>query len=65
MTIDNILGFINLVRRTHPEITDVNRPKNTLLLLLFVYTVSTLYMEFKVWRRKKAKQSAGASGTSV
>ena len=42
-------------------ICNLNRPKNTLLLLLFVYTVSTLYMEFKVWRRKKAKQVAGAS----
>ena len=43
-------------------ICNLNRPKNTLLLLLFIYTVSTLYMEFKVWRRKKAKASKSASG---
>ena len=29
-------------------------------LLLFIYTVSTLYMEFKVWRRKKAKAAKAA-----
>ena len=46
-------------------ICNLNRPKNTLLLLLFVYTVSTLYMEFKVWRRKRAKAAAGASGKSA
>ena len=36
-------------------ICNLNRPKNTILLLLFVYTVSTLYMEFKIWRKKKLK----------
>ncbi|MBO7104838.1 MAG: acyltransferase [Fibrobacter sp.] len=46
-------------------ICNLNRPKNTLLLLLFIYTVSTLYMEFKVWRRKKAKAAAGATGPSA
>jgi peptidoglycan/LPS O-acetylase OafA/YrhL len=39
-------------------ICNLNRPKNTILLLIFIYTVSTLYMEFKVWRRKKAKAKA-------
>jgi len=40
-------------------ICNLNTPKNTLLLMLFIYTVSTLYMEFKVRmrRRKKAKAS--------
>lgn len=33
---------------------NLNCPKNTILVLLFIYTVSTLYMEFKVRRRKKA-----------
>lgn len=33
---------------------NLNCPKNTILILLFIYTVSTLYMEFKVRRRKKA-----------
>ena len=37
---------------------NLNRPKNTILLLLFIYTVSTFYMEFKIWRRKKAKAKA-------
>lgn len=37
-------------------ICNLNRPKNTIILVLFIYTVSTLYMEFKVWRRKKAKE---------
>ena len=36
-------------------ICNLNQPKNTILLLIFIYTVSTLYSEFKVWRRKKAK----------
>jgi peptidoglycan/LPS O-acetylase OafA/YrhL len=39
-------------------ICNLNRPKNTILLLLFIYTVSTFYMEFKIWRRKKAKAKA-------
>ena len=44
-------------------ICNLNRPKNTILLLLFIYSVSTLYSEFKVWRRKKqkAKQQAASS----
>jgi peptidoglycan/LPS O-acetylase OafA/YrhL len=36
-------------------ICNLNTPKNTLLFMLFVYTVSTLYMEFKIWRRKRKK----------
>ena len=36
-------------------ICNLNCPKNTILLLIFIYTVSTLYMEFKIWRRKKNK----------
>ncbi len=34
---------------------NLNCPKNTILVLLFIYTVSTLYMEYKVRRRKKTK----------
>ncbi|MCF0215271.1 MAG: acyltransferase [Fibrobacteraceae bacterium] len=34
-------------------ICNLNSPRNTLLFMLFVYTISTLYMEFKVWRKKK------------
>ena len=34
-------------------ICNLNCPKNTVLLMLFIYTVSTLYMEFKTWRRKR------------
>ena len=41
-------------------ICNLNCPKNTILLLLFIYTVSTLYMEFKVWKRKRAKAKAEA-----
>ena len=36
-------------------ICKLNCPKNTVLLMLFIYTVSTLYMEFKTWRRKRKK----------
>lgn len=39
-------------------ICNLNCPKNTILVMLFIYTVSTLYMEFKVWRRKRAKALA-------
>lgn len=39
-------------------ICNLNSPKNTILFLLFVYTVSTLYMEFKVWNRKRKKAKA-------
>lgn len=38
-------------------ICNLNSPKNTLLFLLFVYTVSTLYMEFKTWRKKRRKNA--------
>jgi peptidoglycan/LPS O-acetylase OafA/YrhL len=37
-------------------ICNLNTPKNTLLFMLFVYTVSTLYMEFKVWNKKRKKR---------
>ena len=40
-------------------ICNLNTPKNTLLFMLFVYAVSTLYMEFKTWRRKRAKAKSG------
>lgn len=40
-------------------ICNLNCPKNTILLLLFIYTVSTLYMEFKVRRRKKQLKEMG------
>ena len=46
-------------------ICNLNRPKNTILLLLFIYTVSTLYMEFKVWRRKKIKNVELGSRTNA
>ena len=36
-------------------ICNLNCPKNTVLLMLFIYTVSPLYMEFKTWRRKRKK----------
>lgn len=36
---------------------NMNQPSSTIKLLLFVYTVSTLYNEFKTWRRKRAKLS--------
>ena len=36
-------------------ICNLNCPKNTVLLMLFIYIVSTLYMEFKVWKRKRKK----------
>ena len=36
-------------------ICNLNCPNNTVLLMLFIYTVSTLYMEFKTWRRKRKK----------
>jgi peptidoglycan/LPS O-acetylase OafA/YrhL len=39
-------------------ICNLNTPKNTILLMLFIYTVSTLYMEFKVWRKKRKKAKA-------
>ncbi|MCQ2099575.1 Peptidoglycan/LPS O-acetylase OafA/YrhL, contains acyltransferase and SGNH-hydrolase domains [Fibrobacter sp. UWH9] len=35
---------------------NLNQPANTVKFMLFVYTVSTLYSEFKTWRRKKAKE---------
>jgi len=38
-------------------ICNLNCPKNTILLLIFIYTVSTLYMEFKIWR-KRSRQLA-------
>lgn len=38
---------------------NLDSPRNTVILLVFIYTVSTLYMEFKVWKRKKAKAGAG------
>ena len=41
-------------------ICNLNTPKNTVLFMLFVYTVSTLYMEFKIWRRKRAKAKSAA-----
>ena len=37
---------------------NLNKPVNTLILMVFIYTVSTLYMEFKTWRRKRAKAKA-------
>lgn len=40
-------------------ICNLNCPKNTVLLMLFIYTVSTLYMEFKTWRRKRKKAKSG------
>jgi len=40
-------------------ICNLNCPKNTVLLMLFIYTVSTLYMEFKTWRRKRKKVKSG------
>jgi peptidoglycan/LPS O-acetylase OafA/YrhL len=39
-------------------ICNLNKPLNTLILMVFIYTVSTLYMEFKTWRRKRAKAKA-------
>lgn len=39
-------------------ICNLNTPKNTILLMLFVYTISTLYVEFKNWRKKRAKATA-------
>jgi peptidoglycan/LPS O-acetylase OafA/YrhL len=36
-------------------ICNLNCPKNTVLFMVFVYAVSTLYMEFKTWRRKRKK----------
>ena len=53
------------VRKKKRRLVRERPKKNTLLLLLFIYTVSTLYMEFKVWRRKKAKAAAGATGPSA
>ena len=41
-------------------ICNLNTPKNTILFLLFVYAVSTLYMEFKIWKRKRAKAKTNA-----
>jgi peptidoglycan/LPS O-acetylase OafA/YrhL len=42
-------------------ICNLNTPKNTILLMLFVYAVSTLYMEFKVWNRKRKKAKSGGA----
>lgn len=39
-------------------ICNLNTPKNTILLLLFIYTISTLYSEFKIWRKKRKKLAA-------
>jgi len=39
-------------------ICNLNQPANTVKLMIFVYTISTLYNEFKTWRRKKAKEKA-------
>lgn len=39
---------------------NLNKPINTLKFMIFVYTISTLYNEFKTWRRKKAKEKAKA-----
>jgi len=39
-------------------ICDLNQPANTIKLLIFVYTVSTLYNEFKSWRRKRARDKS-------
>ena len=39
-------------------VCNLNKPLNTLILMVFIYTVSTLYMEFKTWRRKRAKAKA-------
>ena len=36
-------------------ICNLNTPKNTILTLVFIYTVSTLYMEFKTRRIKRKK----------
>lgn len=34
---------------------NLNQPANTIKLMVFIYTISTLYNEFKTWRRKKLK----------
>lgn len=34
---------------------NLNTPANTVKMLIFIYTVSTLYMEFKIWRKKRKK----------
>ena len=39
-------------------ICNLNTPKNTIIFMVFVYTVSTLYMEFKIWKKKRAKAKA-------
>jgi len=39
-------------------ICNLNQPANTVKLLIFIYTVSTLYNEFKNWHRKKAKEKS-------
>ena len=46
-------------------ICNLNTPKNTLLLMLFIYTVSTLYMEFKVRMRRRKKAKASQTVTKV
>lgn len=37
------------------SICNLNQPANTIKFMIFVYAISTLYNEFKTWRRKKAK----------
>lgn len=34
---------------------NLNKPSNTIKLMIFIYAVSTLYNEFKSWRRKKMR----------
>ena len=34
---------------------NLNTPANTVKMLIFIYTISTLYMEFKIWRKKRKK----------
>lgn len=41
-------------------ICNLNCPKNTIILMVFIYTISTLYMEFKIWKKKRAKAKAAA-----
>lgn len=44
-------------------ICNLNQPANTVKLLIFIYTISTLYNEFKTWRRQKKKVSATTGNT--
>lgn len=45
-------------------VCNLNQPANTIKLLIFIYTISTLYNEFKTWRRKKAKEKAALANSS-